>query len=225
MGFDFSSVASVSPWAYLLVFLGGVATSIGPCNVAMIPLVMAFVGGSQQVGRARSLALSSAFALGLAITLAVLGIVAAVVGGLIGGAVQRFWYYAVGTVCVIMGLHWLSVITLRLPDWAASSREKVKRRGIWGALLLGLVSGLAASGCATPALAAILMLVMSEGAIVYGASLLLVYGLGRGVPIIAIGTFTGVLKRLPQLMRWSTWVERSSGVVMILIGLYFFWMA
>jgi len=151
--------------------------------------------------------------------------VAAVVGGLIGSSTQRFWYYAVGAVCIVMGLHWLSVITLRLPDWAARGRERVKRRGMWGALLLGLVSGLAASGCATPALAAILMLVMSKGAIVYGASLLLAYGLGRGVPIILIGTFTGALKRLPQLMRWSTWVERSSGALMILIGLYFVWLA
>ena len=35
-----------SPLAYVLVFLGGVVTSIGPCNMAMIPLIVGYVGGS-----------------------------------------------------------------------------------------------------------------------------------------------------------------------------------
>ena len=82
-----------------------------------------------------------------------------------------------------------------------------------------------ASGCATPALAAILTLVMAKGAIVYGAALLLVYGLGRGVPIVIFGTFAGWLKSIPALMRWSARLEQLSGLAMILIGLYFLWIA
>ena len=98
-------------------------------------------------------------------------------------------------------------------------------RGVFGAVILGLVSGVVASGCATPALAAILTLVMSKGAIVYGASLLLVYGLGRGVPIVLIGTFTGWLKSVPRLMQFTSRMEVVSGGLMVLIGLYFLWMA
>lgn len=224
MEVDFSAVADFSLWAYVLTFLGGIVTSVGPCNIAMIPLVVAFVGGQKQVSRGRSLVLSSAFAVGLAITLTALGVIAALVGGLIGGN-SRVWYYVVAAVCLVMGLQWTGIIALPLPDWAAGSREKVKRKGVLGALLLGLASGLVASGCATPALAAILTLVMSKGAIAYGASLLLVYGLGRGVPIVLLGTFTGALKRLPQMMQWSSRLEQVSGALMIGIGLYFLWIA
>lgn len=54
-----------------------------------------------------------------------------------------------------------------------------------GALALGLVSGLVASQCATPVLAAILTYVMAQqGALVYGAVLLFLYAPGRGVPIL-----------------------------------------
>lgn len=221
---DFTSVSSFSVLAYIFVFFGGVVTSIGPCNMTMIPLVVAFVGGQTGITRGRSLALSSAFALGLAITLMGMGVFASVVGGLIG-ATGGTWYYVMAAVCIVMGLQLSHVISLPLPDWGAGMRDRVKRRGLWGALLLGLVSGFVASGCATPALAAILTLVMSKGAIAYGASLLLVYGLGRGVPVVLVGTFTGWLKGIPRLMQVASQVERLSGALMIVIGLYFLWMA
>jgi len=221
---DFSAISNASAWAFLLVFVGGIVTSIGPCNVAMIPLVIAFVGGQRQITRGRSLALSAAFALGLAITLTALGVIASLLGGLIGGN-TRIWYYLVAAVCIVMGLQWAGVLALPLPDIAARQREKVQARGLLGALALGLVSGLAASGCATTALAAILTLAMAKGATLYGAALLLVYGLGRGVPIIVIGTFAGLVKAIPVLVRWSSRLEQLSGGLMVLVGLYFLWIA
>ena len=224
MELDFAAVTSMSLWAYLIVFLGGIVTSIGPCNVAMIPLVMALVGGQKQVTRGRSLALSAAFALGLAITLMGLGVFASIVGGLIGGS-SRAWYYVVAAVCIVMGLQWTSIISLPLPDWGARQRERIKHRGVPGALLLGLASGFVTSGCATPALAAILTLVMSKGANAYGASLLLIYGLGRGVPIVLFGTFAGLIKQIPKLARWTARLEQASGALLIAVGLYLLWIA
>lgn len=224
MELDFTAISDISPWAYLLTFTGGIVTSIGPCNMAMIPLIIAFVGRQQTLGRRQSLLLSSAFVLGLSITFTALGVIAALVGGLVGGS-SSIWHYVVATICVLMGLQWLRVISLPLPDWAARSREKVNRRGVSGALLLGLASGLVATGCATPALAAILTLVMSQRAIVYGATLLLVYGLGRGVPIIVFGTFAGLIRLMPQFSRWTARLEQVSGLLMIGIGLYFLWLA
>ncbi|OGO05602.1 MAG: hypothetical protein A2Y73_08125 [Chloroflexi bacterium RBG_13_56_8] len=220
MEFDFSSVADFSLWSYLLVFVGGIVTSVGPCNIAMIPLVIAFVGGQKDIGRRQSLILSTGFACGLAITLTILGVFAALIGGN-----TSIWYYVVAAVCIVMGLQWLGVLALPLPDWAARSRERVKRQGVLGALLLGLSSGLVASGCATPALAAILTLVMAKRAIVYGASLLLVYGLGRGVPIVLFGTFAGLVKHMPRMMKWTSKLEQVSGALMVCVGLYFIWIA
>jgi cytochrome c-type biogenesis protein len=219
-----AAIAELSLWSYVVVLIGGVITSVGPCNIAMIPLVMAFVGGQRDVGRKRSLLLSAAFAVGLAITLALLGVIAALVGGLIGGG-SRIWYYLLAAVFIVMGLQWMEVIALPLPDIAAQQREKINQRGVLGALLLGLASGLVASGCATPALAAILTLVMARGALVYGASLLLVYGLGRGVPIVLFGTFAGLIRVIPRMMAWSSRLERGAGGLMVVIGLYFVWIA
>lgn len=225
MPFDPEVLQDGSLLAYLLVFLGGLVTSIGPCNVAMIPLIVGYVGGAGDLSRRRSFALSLTFATGLALTFMALGVVASLVGGLIGGT-SRIWYYAVAAVCILIALHMWGAI--RLPEIAglARLRERITLRGIPGALALGLVSGLVASQCATPVLAAILTYVMArQGALVYGAALLFVYALGRGVPVVLAGTFTGALKQLRSLGRWSAVIEKASAVIILGVGLYFLWIA
>lgn len=210
---------------YLLVFAGGVLASIGPCNVAMIPLIVGYVGGSQYLSRRRSFQISLSFAVGLAVTFMLLGVIAALVGGLLGGS-TRIGYYLVALVCFVIGLQMLGVLNLSLPMGFGGLREKVQAKGLPGAFLLGLVSGLVASQCATPVLAAILTYVMAQKAgLVYGAALLFIYALGRGVPIVLAGAFTGVLKGLRSLGRWMDWMEKASGVIILLVGVYFLWIA
>ena len=210
---------------YLLVFLGGIVTSIGPCNVAMIPLIVGYVGGSHELPRRKAFSISLFFTLGLAITFMLLGVIAALIGGLMGGS-TRLWYYLVAVVCFIIGLQMLSVIHLEMPTWFGSLREKVKTKGLMGALMLGLISGLLSSQCATPVLAAILTYVMAQKTgIMYGAVLLFIYALGRGVPILLAGSFTGILKGFRSLGKWSGWVEKGSGIIILLVGFYFLWIA
>lgn len=210
---------------YFLVFAGGVLTSIGPCNLAMIPLIVGFVGGSHNLSRRRSFSISLSFTFGLAVTFMLLGVIAALVGGLLGGS-THIWYYLVAVVCFVVGLQMLGVLNLSMPMWFGGLREKVQVKGLPGAFLLGLVSGLVASQCATPVLGAILTYVMAQKAsLVYGAVLLFIYALGRGVPIILAGTFTGVLKSLRLLGRWTEWMEKASGIIILLVGVYFLWIA
>ncbi len=224
MELDFTIIQNASLLAFALVFLGGVLTSLGPCNVAMIPLVVGYVGGSRDLPRKRAFMLSLIFATGLALTFMLLGVVAALIGGLVGAA-SNWWYYLVAFVCLVIGLNMLGLIHIEMPLWLGGLREKVTLKGAPGALALGLVSGLVASQCATPVLAAILTYVMAKGALVYGAGLLFVYALGRGVPVVLAGTFTGVLKRMQALGRWNDSLEKVAGAVIIAVGLYFVWIA
>jgi len=224
MSFDWSSIQNISLLGYLIVFLGGVITSLGPCNLATIPLIVGFVGGSHDLSRRRAFALSSAFALGLAITFMLLGIAAALVGAWLGSG-SRWWYYLVAVICFVIGLQMLGVFHFDLPMVFGGLRERIGLKGVPGALALGLVSGLVASQCATPVLAAILTYVMTKGALVYGATLLFVYALGRGVPVVLAGTFTGALKGMQSLGRWSPVIEKASGVIVLAVGFYFLWIA
>ncbi|WP_299029652.1 cytochrome c biogenesis protein CcdA [uncultured Thermanaerothrix sp.] len=225
MNLDPTLLQPTSLIGYVLVFLGGVLTSIGPCNVAMIPLIVGVIGGSTQITRRQAFTISFVFATGLAITFVLLGVAAALIGGLLGGT-TRFWYYLVAAVCFFIGLQMLGVFQFTLPDWFGSLREKVTARGLSGALLLGLVSGLVASQCATPVLAAILTYVMAEKTgLLYGALLLFIYAMGRGVPIVLAGTFTGVLKGLRAMAPYASSLEKIAGTILIGVGLYFLYIA
>jgi cytochrome c-type biogenesis protein len=64
-----------------------------------------------------------------------------------------------------------------------------------------------------------------EGNLLHGAALLFIYALGRGVPVVLAGTFTGALKRMQALGRWSGAIEKASGAIVLAVGLYFLWIA
>jgi cytochrome c-type biogenesis protein len=207
-----------------LVFLGGIVTSIGPCNLATIPLIIGYVGGSTDLSRGRSLGLSLTFAIGLATTFMLLGLIASLVGGLFGS--MSLWFYIVAGICFFIGLQMLGVLKFNIPSLFGGLREQVRFRGVLGAYVLGLVSGIVASQCATPVLAAVLTYVMAQqGAVLYGALLLFIYALGRGVPVVLAGTFTGALRSMQALGRWSAAIEKASGVIILAVGFYFLWIA
>ena len=225
MDLDPSLLNPSSFLGYILIFTSGILTSIGPCNIAMIPLIVGYVGGSHQLPRWKAFTISTVFSIGLAVTFMLLGVSASLIGGMLGGS-MRIWYYLVAIVCFVIGLQMLQVIHLSPPPWLERLQERVKTKGLFGAFLIGLVSGLVSSQCATPALAAILTYVMAQKqSLFYGAVLLFIYALGRGIPIILAGTFTGVVKNLHALGKWSGWLEKASGVVIIMVGFYFLWIS
>jgi len=217
-------ISELSAVAYLLVFLGGVLTSIGPCNLSMVPVIIGYVGGQHDLTRTKGFWLSTFFTFGSSVTFMLLGLIAATVGGLFGTE-SKILYWFVALVCFAIGLSLLGALKVNFDFMARLQPKRVAVTGLIGAFLLGLVVGLAGSQCGTPVLVAILGIVMAKGKLAYGASLLFAYGLGRGVPIVLAGTFTGVVKALPAMERWTRWMEKSAGVVLIGIGLYFVWIA
>ena len=218
-------LGELSPLAYALVFLGGVLTSLGPCNLGMVPVIMAYVGGQGAVGRSKGFWLSLCFTLGSALTFVLLGIAAATAGWLVGANGQAILRWLVAVVCLAVGLNLLGTFRWNVSLGARLQPKRWALTGALGAFVLGLVVGVAGSQCGTPVLIAILGIVTIKGSLPYAASLLFAYGLGRGVPIVAAGTFTGALRALPALERWTGWMEKAAGVILIAIGLYFVWIA
>lgn len=216
-------LSSFSLFGYALVFLAGMVTSIGPCNLSMAPIIIAYVGG-MEVGRRRSLALSLAFTLGTATTFMLLGLFIAMVGGIFGTS-KTILYYLVAAVCITLGLNLLGVLKLNI-NFGGNLPDRIGQvRGMGGSYLLGLVMGLVGSQCGTPILLVILSLAMASGQWIYGATLLFVYALGRGVPIVLVGTFTGLITRMDSFARWNSIMERVAGGIIIVMGGYFAYLA
>lgn len=203
-----------------LVFAGGVLSSASPCVLATVPLVVGFVGGYAEGDRAKAFRYSFFFVLGLSLTFTAFGAAAATLGTMLG-TTGGLWHAIVGVVAIAMGLQLLGLYELRLP---IGHDLMPKRRGLLGALLIGMFFGIASSPCATPVLVVILSFAAAQGNIIYGSLLLFTYAVGHCLLILAAGTFTGLVEAFVKargLAGFSIWAKRSSGIVLVLVGAFF----
>lgn len=213
---DVSLYLLESPFLVLpLVFLLGIITSLSPCILSLMPVLLGYIGGYGE-NRRKSFLMAVFFVIGLGITFAVLGLLASYLGTIFG-QVGSFWYIFAALIAIVMGLHLLDVVHLRFPGL---KRLPFKANSPLGAVLVGLTFGLVASPCSTPVLAAILSFVAVRQQVLYGGLLLFVYGAGQGTPLILLGSFAGLLRELPYLQARSKYFAYFSGVVLILLGLY-----
>jgi len=218
---DIAQLIQHNPWlAVLAVFIGGATTASNPCVLAMIPLLMGVVAGTQTARIKTSLGFSALFVLGLSITFAILGLISALMGRMLGD-IGSFWKYLVAGICLVMGLHLLGLLKF---NFNLPQPVNIRKGGPVGAFLLGLLFGVVSTPCAVPILAVLLAFVASQGNVVYGGFLLLVYALGHSALILVAGTSMGAAKRLIESkgLRRTNWaLQKIAGVIIILVGVYF----
>ena len=207
--------------AFPACFLGGIISSASPCVLAMIPLVIGYVGGYAEGSQKKAIQYSLMFTLGLTITFTVLGIIAGALGRLFGD-VGGFWYYVLPLVTILLGLYLLGVFNFNI---GVSQRFMPKKKALLGAFLIGLFFGIVASPCATPVLAVILTYAAVQKEIAYSGGLLLAYALGHWVLVLGAGISAGFAERVLAsrgISNFSTYSKKAGGVILIGVGIYLF---
>ena len=225
---NLNAAMSGSLWlALAAAFVWGVLSILlSPCHLASIPLVVGFVNGQGKVTTGRAFALASLFSLGILITIAALGAITAALGR-IAGDVGAWAYYVVAIIFFLVGLHLLDVIPM---PFSGPANVSVKRKGLWAALLLGLIFGIALGPCTFAYMAPVLGVTFKVGADqpVFAGSLLLLYGIGHCSIIVAAGSASGWVQRYlnwNQQSRTVTWLRRVCGAGVILGGLWLIYTA
>jgi cytochrome c-type biogenesis protein len=210
-------------FALLAVFAGGLISAASPCVLAVIPLVIGYVGGYSQGDKKKALKYSLIFALGLAIAFTLLGAAAGFIGSFLG-LTGKYFFWAIAVIAIIMGLSLLGLFEIR---FLFKNKMQVKAGGLLGAFLMGLLFGIASSPCATPVLVVILAYVAIKGQILYGTLLLFVYALGHCALIVLAGVVTGFVESFAKsrgASNFSIWSKRVSGALIILVGGYVFYL-
>ena len=203
-----------------LIFLAGVGVSFTPCVYPVIPMTLGYIGARSAGDRWKGFMLSLVYVFGMAMTYAVLGAFAALTGQLFGRIGSSPWtYLVVANVCLVLGLSMLGLF--ELPQFGAGLTAS-KKKGYFGAFLVGVVSGLIVGPCTAPVLAAVLVYVGSQKNVVYGFSLLFAFGYGVGFLMLLLGTFTGLATSLPKSGQWLVRVKQAFGWLLILAAQYLF---
>jgi len=69
-------------------------------------------------------------------------------------------------------------------------------------------------------LGGLLLYVGSSGHPVFGATLMFVFALGMGIPVVALGAFAGLVAGMPRSGAWLVKIKRGFAVLLLLAGEY-----
>jgi cytochrome c-type biogenesis protein len=211
--------------AVAVLFGAGLATSLQPCIYPMIPITAGILGGAGSTGRSRgrTLVLTLAYVLGLALTYSLLGLLAGLSGTLFGTVSSNPWsLFIMGNLLLVFGLALLDVFPVNAPARLLSWSGRLATDSVAGVFALGATSGLVAAPCGAPAFAAVLTFVSTTGSAVLGFLYLFVFSLGLSALLVGVGLFSGSLAALPRAGRWTVWIKRAGGVLLLLMAEYYF---
>ena len=210
--------------APVLTLLAGILTSVTPCSLSNVPLIIGYVGGVGEKNTKRAFIYSAIFSLGTAVTFVLLGIIATSAGRLMETS-SSIWYLLLGVLMVLMALQIWEIFNF-IPSINLLSKNK--KRGFIGTFLAGILGGIFSSPCSTPVLIAMLAIVAGEGNLVWGIILMLLYSIGHSTLVMVAGTSVGFIQKInssDNYKKTATILKIVIGAVILLIGLYMFWLA
>ncbi len=210
--------------APMLALVAGVLTSVTPCSLSSVPLIIGYVGGVGEKNTKKAFFYSAVFSLGTALTFVTMGIIATSAGKLMGTS-SPVWYIILGMLMVLMFLQTFGIFNF-IPS--VNLVGKNKRKGMIGAFLAGILGGIFSSPCSTPVLIALLAIVAGEGNLLWGILLMLLYSIGHSALVMAAGTSVGFVRKINESARYKTVaavLKYVMGTAILIIGLYMFWLA
>jgi cytochrome c-type biogenesis protein len=215
---DMSLIATL-----MVVFSAGLIGGLSPCTLPTAAFVVAYVSGKQDNSKYRSFTLSLFFILGIAFMLSILGVFAGIAGHMLIRA--NVLNYIIAFILIVMGLWLLKVFDFSGGGSKLDKFNPKKGSGALGAFLIGIPFGISSSPCTLPITASVLAYSATKGSALYGMLLMFTFAIGRSIPLLLVGTFTGLLNNLKTVSKYQELIEKISGAVLILLALYFIWTA
>jgi cytochrome c-type biogenesis protein len=194
----------------LLAFVGGLIGSISPCHIGLLTVNLTYIGTREVTSRQDAFIKAASFVLGVVTVLSLLGLVSS-----FAGVVMRDYRghvnIVVGLVILLMGLTLLEIIRLPLPQWGAALP-------ITGPYTAGVTFALVSSPCASPVLFSVLTAAAATGSQVQSTLTMVSYALGTSALIFFASLFTGLAKQARTLVKYSEWIMRIGGGLLIIMG-------
>ncbi len=198
-----------------LAFLAGGLTVLSPCVLPILPIL---IGRSLQSHRYGPLALVAGLVGGFAVAGSLLGITASWLTGFAN--VLR-----IAAIVILLLLGILAIFPTwgyRIFSYLPISRwtKEPPRIGLWGEFWLGTQLGLLWTPCAGPVLGGILVLAAVNHQIAGAFGLLIAYGLGAALPLLAIAYGGRTLsQRVIGFRRHSAVLQKVGGVIVIVTAI------
>lgn len=206
--------------AYAIAFAAGGLSTLSPCVLPLLPIVV----GSALADHPRG---PWALASGLALAFALLGTVVAGIGATLGVDSTSFRLVAAALLvlfgALLLSLEWqarFATALSGLSDLGQRLSARVSVAGLRGQFCLGLLLGIVWTPCVGPTLGAAVALASQGQQLVRVGGVMLLFGLGAGLPLAILGTLTrnGMLRLRSRLALAGHLGKKVLGGVLLVLG-------
>lgn len=204
-------------------FAGGVLASISPCSLAMLPLIIGYVGGYSKETPLRIFIQLCCFILGTAFVFTVIGIICAVTGSVFASAFGGYFTLLMASLLLVMGLKIIGVLDFEMPVIVKAMPQNTTSSLFVFPMLLGVTFALAGTPCSTPILAGIMAFAAMGKNLIAAVLMLFLFALGQGLILIIAGLFTSSVKNLKKLASFTEILMKISGALLILVSIYLYY--
>jgi cytochrome c-type biogenesis protein len=216
--------------SYVSAFGGGALSFLSPCVLPLVPPYLCYMAGvsvenfsegKDALARRALIVSSLLFVLGFTTVFVALGASATGIGRFLR-QYQDILGAVAGLVIILMGLNFLGLLKLGFLSREARFQANVSPATPLAAYVMGLAFAFGWTPCIGPILGPILTLAGARSSVGEGASLLLVYSLGLGIPFLIAALFSGQFMQFMKRFRGKLGsVEKMIGVLLVISGVLF----
>ena len=211
---------------YLLLFasfVGGLLASLSPCSLAMLPLIIGYVGGYSKETPFRTFLQLCCFILGTAIVFTIIGIACALTGSVFASAMGGYFTILMASLLLVMGLKLLGILDFETPTIIKAMPTNSTNSIFLYPVLLGITFALAGTPCSTPILAGIMAFAAIGKNLSMAVLMLFLFALGQGLILILAGLFTSSIKNMRTLANFTEILLKFSGVLLLGVAMFLYW--
>ncbi|MBR3890230.1 sulfite exporter TauE/SafE family protein [bacterium] len=206
-----------------LSFLGGVIASISPCSLAMLPIVIGYIGGFNNNDNKNTLVQLISFVLGSAIVFTIIGIICSITGKVFISIFGGYFIVLIASLLLAFGLSLVGLLDINLPTFISKIPTNTTNSKYLYPMLLGAIFALAGTPCSTPILAGIMSFATITNNILVSVLMLFMFALGEGAILILAGLFTNIIKQTNKVAEFSEIFLKMIGGLMIISALYLYY--
>ena len=215
-----SSGQELSYPSWLIIsYLAGLSMIILPCT---LPLVFIIIPLSMGKGGKKGLLMAGMFGAGLTITIMFYGLGIGILGQTADlDQISTYMFLIAGLAAFIFGLSQLKLFELKLPTYSGTPKFIQNRGDYSKSFFMGLLLGNAGVGCPNPLFYWLLIYVASTGSAEIGASLGIVHGVGRAIPLILLSVLAMIgVNATKGIISSRVNIEKITGWMLIIIGAF-----
>ena len=215
----------ITTWLLLFVtaFAGGIVASVSPCSLAMLPLMIGYVGGCSKETPYRTFLQLCCFILGTAVVFTIIGIICAITGSVFASVFGGYFTLIMASLLMVVGLKIAGILDFEIPVIIKSMPQNNTSSLFVYPFLLGIAFALAGTPCSTPILAGIMVFAAMGKSLVAAAIMLFLFAIGQGLILIIAGMFTSGLKNIKTFAGCSEILMKISGWLIVLVSVYLFY--